>query len=169
MQNENQGYDRCVRAYNALADACADVTDRLTSALESRFGLSISEFDVLLALGGHELGGDGLAKHTDGALQLHSLLDQVRLSQPALSRLVDRLQARGLVIRFANENDKRGVNVRITEKGRLLLDAAVPVHARCIRESLLDKLTVDERIQFKTILMKISGQPADQHDLEKAL
>jgi len=52
----------------------------------------------------------------------------VHLSQSALSRLVDRLARHGLVERCACDNDRRGVNVVLTDTGARRRDEALPTH-----------------------------------------
>lgn len=147
MKENEHNFTGCVRAYNALAEACASVTAHLSRELESRFSLSINEFDALLALD----------EQPDKTLPLSCLLERIRLSQPALSRLTDRLTQRHLVQRRGGSDDRRSVLIHITSEGRHLLNRAIPVHAQCIRETLLERLTLEERSALKAILMKISG------------
>jgi DNA-binding MarR family transcriptional regulator len=150
----HHSYEGCVRAYNGLAEAANAVTQHLTAALAEGPGLSIVEFDALLAIDNSAAGRSGLSE----------VMKRVRLSQSALSRLIDRLAGRDLLRRVSIGTDRRRVGVEITAKGRALLDAAVPIHAACIRASLLDRLTLEERTALKSILLKISPQPQEQDE-----
>lgn len=155
MNDPNRhSYEGCVRAYTGLVDAADAVTRRLQVALAAGPGLSIVEFDALLTIGNGAAGRSGLS----------DISKRVRLSQSALSRLVDRLVGRGLLRRMSIGSDRRSVGVEITAKGRALLDEAVPIHAACIRASLLDRLTTEERTALKSILLKISPQPQEQDE-----
>jgi DNA-binding MarR family transcriptional regulator len=136
----------CVRAWSALRAAHAAVTDRLTEALAG-YHLSINEFEVLLRLDRAEPPGARLAE----------LQSAAPLTQPSLSRLVARLDHQGWVARTGDPADGRGVRVALTPAGRALLDAAVPVHARTIREALLDQLAPDEQDLLAEVLSRIAG------------
>jgi len=70
-------------------------------------GLSMQEYDVLFTL-------SGAPGH---ALRLRELAGSSLLTQPSLSRLVDRLAADGLVSREPVAGDRRGTAVRLTARG----------------------------------------------------
>ena len=82
------------------------------------------------------------------------IADQVSLTRPRITQIVSDLESRGLVSRTKDIEDRRKVNIRITDKGRELVqkqrDAAVENFA-----SFLDKLDDDAdafiRILHKTI------------------
>src|SRR3984885_10963514 len=69
--------------------------------------ISMREYDVLYAL-----------SKCPGPLRLGELNRRVLLSQPALSRMVDRLAERGLIERRADPADGRGVRLSLTSAGR---------------------------------------------------
>jgi DNA-binding MarR family transcriptional regulator len=48
------------------------------------------------------------------------------------------------------------VLVSLTDAGAAILPAAVPVHARTVREALLDRLSPDERNQLTEVLGRIA-------------
>jgi DNA-binding MarR family transcriptional regulator len=90
---------------------------RVQSTLLRRFaeqdvwgGLSVREYDVLYTL----------SRSPAGRARLGELSADVYLPQPSLSRLVDRLAARGLVTREADPRDGRGVVVVLSEEGAAL-------------------------------------------------
>ena len=82
------------------------------------------------------------------------IADRVSLTRPRITQIVSDLESRGLVSRTKDIEDRRKVNIRITDKGRELVqkqrDAAVENFA-----SFLDKLDDDAdafiRILHKTI------------------
>jgi DNA-binding MarR family transcriptional regulator len=84
-----------------------------------------------------------------------ALLEAVPLSQPALSRLVARLEARGLLSRSQAEGDARAVVVCLTESGAALIDRALAIHARVVHETLIGKFTETERTALLRTLSQI--------------
>jgi DNA-binding MarR family transcriptional regulator len=73
----------------------------------------------------------------------------VTISRSGLTRLVDRLEAAGLVRREASPEDRRGTVVAITREGSSLLRRMWPVYAAEIRRSFVD--TLEERDAFALI------------------
>ncbi len=88
-------------------------------------GASMREYDVLYTL----------AK-CDHPLRLADLSEHVLLSQPGLSRLVDRLVERGLVERCTDPADARAVRLSLTEAGRSLQRSIGRAHARDVAAAL---------------------------------
>jgi DNA-binding MarR family transcriptional regulator len=85
--------------------------------------LSMREYDVLFQL----------SRAPGGALRLRELNQHILLSQPSLSRLVERLSVRGLIAREAVPDDGRGVRVRLTRRGADLQREIGRRHVRTIR------------------------------------
>ena len=81
----------------------------------------------------------------------------MRLTQPALSRAVARLERRGWLRRARSAADRRGVIVSITPAGRDLLRRAAAVHAQTIRELLLDPLSQEEQDLLASALARLAG------------
>lgn len=92
-------------AWESLLTAHAALIGRL--ATEEVFGeLSMREYDVLYTL-----------SKCRGPIRLGELNQHVLLSQPALSRMVDRLVHASLVSREGDRQDGRGVRLSLTDKG----------------------------------------------------
>lgn len=102
------------RELQALHDRVDAAVER---ALQPAHGLSGRELRLLEVLAEQ---GDG----PDGHLQMTALAAAVGLSQSATTRLVDRLESRGLVTRFICVADRRGVSSDATAAGLALLGAA---------------------------------------------
>ena len=62
------------------------------------------------------------------------LVELIDLSPAGVSRVVDRLQDRGLVVATRREDDRRIVEVRLTDAGRLALDDVSP-----LRDTVLER------------------------------
>jgi DNA-binding MarR family transcriptional regulator len=68
------------------------------------------------------------------------LAEQVLLSNSGLSRLLDRIEAKGLVERMSCPADRRAFFVGLTDEGRELLNRMWPVYARGVAEDFLPAL-----------------------------
>lgn len=142
----------CARAWTALTAAHARITGQLSTALSEACGLSITDFEILLRLG----------QAAPPGMRLSGLNSAIRLTQPALSRAVARLEQRGYLRRAGTAGDRRGVLITITPAGQETLRQAVPVHARTIRDSLLAPLTPAEQELLGRALARVAapGWPA---------
>jgi DNA-binding MarR family transcriptional regulator len=94
----------------------ARVSCALERELQAAHGLGASEFEVL----------EWLAQHGKQDCRMQELSEGVHLSQSALSRLVGRLEADGLVVRKTCQMDRRGIYACITPDGRARYEAARP-------------------------------------------
>ncbi|MER8042678.1 MarR family transcriptional regulator [Streptomyces sp. NPDC094032] len=105
------------------------IESHIERALESGHGLSVREYSLL----------DVLSRQHDGPgghLQMKQVADAVVLSQSATTRLVTRLEDRGLLTRYLCATDRRGIYTDVTEAGRTLLDEARPTNDGALREAL---------------------------------
>jgi DNA-binding MarR family transcriptional regulator len=94
-----------------------------------RHGLGASDFEVLDVLAeGASSGG--------GSYRVQEIAERVHLSQSALSRLIGRLEKDGLVTRGMCPEDRRGVSVCLTPKGRDLRDEVLPVQRAVLARML---------------------------------
>ncbi|MGW0712187.1 MarR family winged helix-turn-helix transcriptional regulator [Streptomyces sp. NPDC002643] len=86
-------------------------------------GLGASDFEVLDVLAS----GLAAAADTGELCRVQNIAEKVHLSQSALSRLIGRLEKDGLVERSVCAEDRRGVWVALTEKGRTLHAEVLPL------------------------------------------
>lgn len=68
------------------------------------------------------------------------IADRVLLSNSGLSRLIDRIEAKGLVKRVRCPTDRRALNVELTDDGMGMLERMWPVYARGIADDFLPAL-----------------------------
>jgi DNA-binding MarR family transcriptional regulator len=97
-----------------------------------RHGLCASDFEVLDVLAGSP------APDGSCAYRVQEIAERVHLSQSALSRLVARLEKDGLVERGLCVEDRRGVRVALTAKGRTLHADVKPVQRAVLTRMLAD-------------------------------
>lgn len=110
--------------------------------------MTMRDYDVLYTL----------TKH-DRPVRLNELRDGVLLSQPALSRLIDRLVERGLVSRTPDPEDRRAVALELTEAGREMQRTAGRIHAADVSRRM-DVLDDDELTSLKTLCAKLATASA---------
>jgi DNA-binding MarR family transcriptional regulator len=111
--------------------------------------ISIREYDVLYTL-----------SKCPEPLRIGELNHRVLLSQPALSRMADRLAERGLVERQSDPADGRGVRLSLTDAGRALQLQVGRRHARSVARALTAGLDRDELAQLERICRKLACRPA---------
>jgi DNA-binding MarR family transcriptional regulator len=143
--------NRANDAWEALLSAHA-VLMKQFAAEDVWADLSMREYDVLYTL----------SKSQD-PINLSELNRHVLLSQPALSRLVDRLAERGLVERCADPADGRGVRLSLTEAGRTLQRQVGRKHARGVARAMTAGLGPGELRQLETICLKLAATNGDPH------
>ena len=112
---------RAVEAWEALFRAQVAVLRRL-GADDIWQDVSFREYDVLFTL----------RSRTGHSARLRDLAALSLLSQPSLSRMVDRLESRGLVGRRAVPGDARGTLVVLTEEGARVQSEVGRRHAEAI-------------------------------------
>jgi DNA-binding MarR family transcriptional regulator len=71
---------------------------------------------------------------------MSDLADRLVLSRSGLTRRVDAMQRRGLVVRRACPADGRGAMAELTEQGEEALRQAAPTHVAGVRRYLIDAL-----------------------------
>lgn len=86
-----------------------------------------------------------------GAQRLTALAEREAVSQPAMTGLVSRLEAAGLVERRADPSDGRAVLVELTVAGRALIEDRRARRAAAL-ERLLDLLDPGERARFDSAI-----------------
>ncbi|SDS86817.1 DNA-binding transcriptional regulator, MarR family [Nocardioides scoriae] len=117
----------------------------LNRQLQADSGLSLPDFDVLVQL----------SDHPQGRVRVSALADALQWERSRLSHHVKRMQARGLVEREECDDDGRGWFVVLTPRGRAVIAAAAPDHAREVRELVFDDLTPDELATLAGVTTKV--------------
>ena len=130
--------------WESLFRAQVAVMRRLQSGPAFR-NLAVNEYDVLFTL----------SRCPSGWLRLNELNDHVLLSQSSLSRLVDRLEKRGLVERMPAPDDGRGVLLKLTDEGAALQKEIGREHVRDIAELVGPALTAAEQRELLRLTEKL--------------
>ncbi|MEU3082636.1 MarR family transcriptional regulator [Streptomyces albidoflavus] len=117
------------QSWCALSLLHGRIETHVERALQSGHGLSTREYSLLDVLS-RQHDGEG------GHLQMKQVADAVVLSQSATTRLVSRLEDRGLLSRYLCPTDRRGIYTDVTPAGKALLDEARPTNDTALREAL---------------------------------
>ncbi|MFZ1412304.1 MAG: MarR family transcriptional regulator [Micropruina sp.] len=113
--------------------AVAKINERLDAELRP-FGLDLPEYEILVYLSESE----GLQ------LRMSDLADAVRQSRSRLTHTVARMEAKGLILRKACPEDRRGVIAVLTGSGLTLLKTAAPHHVQSVRNVFVDVVDPDD-------------------------
>jgi DNA-binding MarR family transcriptional regulator len=124
--DQPQDEARLIEIWRELLDRHARTTSALERSLHEH-GLGVSEYEVL----------ERLATGDKEERRMQELAEAVHLSQSALSRVVARLEADGLVTRAMCAEDRRGIFACLTDAGRERYAAARPAH-RAVLAAALD-------------------------------
>ena len=143
------------QAWEALLTAHAVLIKEL-DAQDVWDTISMREYDVLYTL----------AK-CDGPIKLSELHRNVLLSQPALSRMVDRLVTQGLVERTKDLQDGRSVRLALTADGAERQRAIGGRHAVGVARTVGAMLDEDELRQLESICRKLAQRGADAQTMIK--
>lgn len=140
---------RAAEAWEALFRAQVAIMRRLER--DDIWGdLSMREYDVLFQL----------SRAPGGTLRLRDLNEHILLSQPSLSRMVERLEARGFVVREAVPDDARGVSVRLTGRGADLQREIGRRHVRTISRYVGGALDGDDLARLDDVCTRLRSAQA---------
>ena len=108
------------------------------------YNLTQSQMDVLLYL----------KKHEDSIVTQRDLEAGLRLKNPTVTGILNRLEEKNLVIREQNLNDKRSKIIKMTQKSRAVLKDAY-LYIQQLEAQMLTGISEDERKQLSKFLCKI--------------
>ncbi|MET7853832.1 MarR family transcriptional regulator [Streptomyces avermitilis] len=121
----------------ALSLLHGKIESHIEHALQAKHDLSVREYSLLDVLS-RQHNGEG------GHLQMKQVADAVVLSQSATTRLVTRLEDRGLLERYLCPTDRRGIYTNVTKAGLKLVEEARPTNDAALREALDEASTRPE-------------------------
>ena len=140
--------NRANDAWEALLSAHATLMKQF-AAEDIWAEVSMREYDVLYTL-----------SKCRNPINISELNRHVLLSQPALSRLVDRLAGRGFVQRLPDPADGRSTRLALTDAGRAVQQRIGRQHARDVARAMTAGLNPGELKQLETICLKLAAPMA---------
>jgi len=132
-------------AFVGLLRGHAAATRCFSTLLQQGHGLSLSEFEVLVRL----------ARAPDQRLKRVELVSQVLLTPSGITRLLNRMEAAGLVGKANCATDARVTYAVLTDAGRAKLNSATRSHVREIRTILGAQYTDEELITLAELLARL--------------
>ena len=136
------------RAFRSLVRTFG-LVERVMQPYFARFGISGSQWAVLRTL--ERAQGEG----QDG-LRVTDLSERLLIRPPSVTGVVDRLERAGLVVRDTACDDLRVKRVRLTARGRRIVDQVRAVHGEQVN-ALLGGLNASEQSEFQRLLDRLSG------------
>lgn len=128
---------RVWRNYLALGGRLQAAMNR---QLQARCGLSLADYEVLVALSER------------GPSRVLELAGVLGWEQSRLSHQLSRMRARGLLERHGSDQDRRGAVVEITAAGRAALKTAAPDHVAFVRSVLFDGMSAARLRAFDSVI-----------------
>lgn len=138
-----------VGAWESLFRAQVAIMRSLAANFPSR-EISLNEYDVMF----------NLSRHPDRRIRLRDLNKHVLLTQPSVSRLVDRLVSRGYLRKLTDPDDRRGAIIELTDAGFALFRRVALAHMDLITDRIGDALSEDELKQLTELCDRLrTGTP----------
>ncbi|MHC2185842.1 DNA-binding MarR family transcriptional regulator [Rathayibacter agropyri] len=138
------GSREAVAAWESLFRAQVHVMRALSAEFPSK-EISLNEYDVLF----------NLTRQPERRARLRDLNKHVLLTQPSVSRLIDRLVARGYVEKSEDPSDARGTLIAITDAGYVLFRRVALTHMETISQQVGGALNEDELRQLRALCDKL--------------
>lgn len=143
-------------AWRGMLRVHAALVRELDAELDDAHELPLSSYDVLIYL----------QAAPDKRLRMAELADSVLLSRSGVTRLVDRLERDGLIVRDTCTSDGRGCFAVLTDEGEALLARARPTHLAGVRKRFLSHFSEDELMQLARYWERVKPGAADLIDAD---
>lgn len=138
-------------AWRRFLHASSMLMDQVDAGLTERSGLSATDYEILVFL----------SEAPERRLRMSQLASEVLVSKSRLTYRVDRLVQRRLVNRELCDDDGRGMNAVLTDKGFAALEAAAPGHVEDVRRYLIDMIGPNDFEAFHRIFSKVEAALLD--------
>jgi DNA-binding MarR family transcriptional regulator len=126
--------DQELAAWRGLLRVHASLSKALDAQLERDHGLPLTSYEVLRYLADAE----------GQKMRMCDLASSVILSRSGLTRLVDRLEREGLLVRESCASDARGAFAKLTPAGHEKLAGARATHLAGVRTLFLEHVSAEE-------------------------
>ncbi|MGO4102849.1 MarR family winged helix-turn-helix transcriptional regulator [Leifsonia sp. YAF41] len=135
-----------VAAWESLFRAQVSVMRTLAAEFPSK-EISLNEYDVLFTV----------SREPGRRIRLRDLNRHVLLTQPSVSRMVDRLVSRGFLTKDTDPTDGRGTIVELTPVGFELFRRVALLHMDSITKRVGDVLNEEELAQLTALCDRLRG------------
>jgi DNA-binding MarR family transcriptional regulator len=128
------------------------IVEQLADEMLAEHRLPLDWFDVLVHL----------ADLPDMTARQKELRDRLLLSESGVSRLLVRMEKGGVITRSVASDDRRGMEITVTEAGRAALLAAIDSHLQLVASLFTDRLTATDRAALSRLLPKLLAKPTPE-------
>lgn len=132
-------------AWRSFLTAHALIVEQIDQDLSAAGQVPLGWYDVLIEL----------TEAPERRLRMNELARKVVLSRSGLTRLVDRIEAEGLLRRELDPTDRRGFYAILTDKGRAALRRAWPIYAQGISNYFARHFSNQEAQEMEALLMRV--------------
>ncbi|MGG5171763.1 MarR family winged helix-turn-helix transcriptional regulator [Pseudarthrobacter sp. J1738] len=122
------------QGWRTLAALHGLIEGELERSLQAEAKLSVVEYTVL----------DALSRQDGWHMRMQQLARATALSASATTRLVNRLEDRGLLTRILCADDRRGIYTELTASGIELLEQSRPVHDQTLERAIASAQEIPE-------------------------
>jgi len=122
------------RAWRGLLRMTAQLNARANRLLLQEYGISLADYEVLVAL----------SEAPEGQLRVFEVADALAWEQSRVSHQLARMQRRGLITREGCATDARGAFAVLTTAGRATIERAAPAHDEQVRQLVFDELSHEQ-------------------------
>ena len=143
--------ERWTPAWLALVRTQARLWDTVDAQMRRDSGLTMPRYDVLMQLDG-----------AGGRLGLGELASMIVLSPSGLSKLLDRMEAAGLLRREPDPRDARSTFARITRHGRSVVRKARQAHHASLQQAFGDALDDRDLADLVRVMGRLDLSVPDQ-------
>ena len=133
--------DEQQRTWRSWLEVHAQLFVRMSRELQANSGLSLQDYDVLVAL----------TDVPEGRVRMRDLGVKLQWEKSRLSKHLTRMTARGLVARRECHDDRRGAFVELTGEGLAAIRAAAPDHAAMVKDVFFDGLSREQVRELNAI------------------
>ncbi|MEO3786363.1 MarR family transcriptional regulator [Actinocorallia sp. B10E7] len=137
--------EQLVREFGLLLSATTRLERIVGRALERRVGVTHVMFEVLLRL-------------NDGCRSMSHLAQEMILTSGGMTRLANRMEKAGLLVRETSPTDRRVQHASLTDRGRETLHRAMLVHSEVLREFFSGPLSDGQRAVLKDSLLLLEAR-----------
>lgn len=135
---------------SGLVDHSAYWLHRLSSAVLVQFetrlaetGVTVAQWKVMVVL------------YRNDASTVFSIANFINIDAGSVTRTIDRLEAKGMVLRTPSVEDRRATEISLTDAGRMLLESELLPIADAQDDAWLEPLSLAELMVFKSLVAKL--------------
>lgn len=139
------------RAWRGLLRMTAQLNARANRLLLQEYGISLADYEVLVAL----------SEAPEGQLRVFEVADALAWEQSRVSHQLARMQRRGLITREGCATDARGAFAVLTTAGRAAIVRAAPAHVEQVRQLVFDELSHEQVSALTEITTRVLDRLAE--------